>query len=74
MGLQAQSSRYGGLTDIEFILSVLFVLQEYWERQLANHQPVLNLQTDYRRPPVQTFAGAKVLCSMFICIVVIAFN
>ncbi|TCP58031.1 amino acid adenylation domain-containing protein [Tumebacillus sp. BK434] len=37
------------------------VLEEqlgYWQQQLSGDLPVLQLQTDYPRPPVQTFNGA----------------
>ncbi len=30
----------------------------YWRQQLDSHPPVLNLPTDYPRPPVQSFHGA----------------
>jgi amino acid adenylation domain-containing protein len=30
----------------------------YWRRQLGNDLPVLNLPSDYPRPPVQTFRGS----------------
>ena len=29
----------------------------YWQRELAGHPPTLNLQTDYKRPPVQDTKG-----------------
>ncbi len=32
----------------------------YWQRQLAGDVPVLQLPTDYPRPPLQTFNGASV--------------
>ncbi|MBN3911077.1 MAG: amino acid adenylation domain-containing protein [Nostoc sp. NMS1] len=31
---------------------------EYWKQQLADVPPLLELPTDYPRPPVQTFSGA----------------
>ncbi len=31
---------------------------DYWKQQLADAAPLLNLPTDYPRPPVQTFCGA----------------
>ena len=31
---------------------------EYWKQQLAEAPPLLELPTDYPRPPVQTFSGA----------------
>ncbi|MFN6570019.1 non-ribosomal peptide synthetase [Dendronalium sp. ChiSLP03b] len=31
---------------------------DYWKQQLADAPPLLELPTDYPRPPVQTFAGA----------------
>ncbi|MBN3951615.1 MAG: amino acid adenylation domain-containing protein [Nostoc sp. NMS7] len=31
---------------------------EYWKQQLADAPPLLELPTDYPRPPVQTFSGA----------------
>ncbi|NBD17978.1 MAG: amino acid adenylation domain-containing protein [Cyanobacteria bacterium] len=31
----------------------------YWQQQLGGELPVLELPTDYTRPPVQTFRGAK---------------
>ncbi|MBW4592042.1 MAG: amino acid adenylation domain-containing protein [Brasilonema angustatum HA4187-MV1] len=31
---------------------------EYWKQQLAGAPPLLELPTDYPRPPVQTFSGA----------------
>lgn len=31
----------------------------YWRQQLAGELPVLNLPTDYPRPPVQTYQGAS---------------
>ncbi|MBR8838801.1 MAG: amino acid adenylation domain-containing protein [Stigonema ocellatum SAG 48.90 = DSM 106950] len=31
---------------------------EYWKQQLADAPPLLELLTDYPRPPVQTFSGA----------------
>ncbi|MFG6107743.1 amino acid adenylation domain-containing protein [Leptothoe sp. EHU-05/26/07-4] len=31
----------------------------YWHQQLAGELPVLNLPTDYPRPPVQTYHGAS---------------
>ncbi|MBD6620280.1 amino acid adenylation domain-containing protein [Komarekiella sp. 'clone 1'] len=31
---------------------------EYWKQQLADAPPLLELTTDYPRPPVQTFSGA----------------
>jgi amino acid adenylation domain-containing protein/non-ribosomal peptide synthase protein (TIGR01720 family) len=31
----------------------------YWQQQLANHPSVLALPTDYTRPAVQTFRGAR---------------
>ncbi|MCF4968894.1 non-ribosomal peptide synthetase [Nostoc sp. CMAA1605] len=33
---------------------------EYWKQQLAGAPPLLELPTDYPRPPVQTFAGATI--------------
>jgi amino acid adenylation domain-containing protein/thioester reductase-like protein len=33
---------------------------EYWKQQLAGAPPLLELPTDYPRPPEQTFAGASV--------------
>ncbi|MBD2148400.1 condensation domain-containing protein, partial [Sphaerospermopsis sp. FACHB-1194] len=33
---------------------------EYWKQQLADAPPLLELPTDYPRPPEQTFAGASV--------------
>lgn len=30
----------------------------YWQKQLHGHLPVLDLPTDFRRPPLQTFHGA----------------
>jgi hypothetical protein len=33
---------------------------EYWKQQLAGAPPLLELPTDYPRPPEQTFAGATV--------------
>ncbi|AUT01014.1 non-ribosomal peptide synthetase [Nostoc sp. CENA543] len=33
---------------------------EYWTQQLAGAPPLLELPTDYPRPPVQTFAGATI--------------
>lgn len=30
----------------------------YWQNQLAGELPVLNLPTDYPRPPIQTYRGA----------------
>ncbi|MEI3648904.1 MAG: condensation domain-containing protein [Dolichospermum lemmermannii FEM_B0920] len=33
---------------------------EYWKQQLADAPPLLELPTDYPRPPEQTFAGATV--------------
>ncbi len=35
-------------------------LWTYWQQQLAGELPVLNLPTDYPRPPVQTYQGASV--------------
>ncbi|MUG96207.1 amino acid adenylation domain-containing protein [Scytonema sp. UIC 10036] len=32
----------------------------YWQQQLARELPILNLQTDRPRPPVQTYRGATV--------------
>jgi amino acid adenylation domain-containing protein/non-ribosomal peptide synthase protein (TIGR01720 family) len=32
---------------------------EYWQKNLANYPPLLNLPTDYPRPPVQRFGGAR---------------
>ncbi|MEL6163173.1 MAG: condensation domain-containing protein, partial [Cyanobacteria bacterium J06628_3] len=32
---------------------------EYWQKNLANYPPLLNLPTDYSRPPVQRFRGAR---------------
>lgn len=34
-------------------------LWHYWQHQLAGELPVLNLPTDYPRPPVQTYNGAS---------------
>jgi amino acid adenylation domain-containing protein len=34
-------------------------LLEYWQRQLAGELPVLNLNTDYPRPSLQTYEGAS---------------
>ena len=31
----------------------------YWNKQLAGELPLLELQTDHKRPPVQTFNGAS---------------
>jgi len=36
----------------------------YWQRQLAGEVPVLQLSTDYPRPPLQTFNGASVRVDM----------
>jgi acyl-CoA synthetase (AMP-forming)/AMP-acid ligase II/acyl carrier protein len=33
-------------------------LWDFWREQLAGELPVLNLQTDYPRPPVQTYKGS----------------
>jgi hypothetical protein len=30
----------------------------YWQRTLAKPLPLLNLQIDFKRPPVQQYAGA----------------
>ena len=32
---------------------------DYWKQQLAGANPVLELPTDYPRPPVQTYSGAS---------------
>ncbi|MEM6402144.1 MAG: condensation domain-containing protein, partial [Cyanobacteria bacterium P01_D01_bin.116] len=32
---------------------------EYWQKNLANYPPLLTLPTDYPRPPVQRFHGAR---------------
>ncbi len=32
---------------------------EYWQKNLAHYPPLLNLPTDYPRPPVQRFQGAR---------------
>ncbi|MEO1429998.1 MAG: amino acid adenylation domain-containing protein [Cyanobacteria bacterium J06633_8] len=32
---------------------------EYWQKNLANYSPLLTLPTDYPRPPVQRFHGAR---------------
>ncbi|MGF1676917.1 MAG: condensation domain-containing protein, partial [Rivularia sp. (in: cyanobacteria)] len=32
---------------------------EYWQKNLANYPPLLALPTDYPRPPVQRFRGAR---------------
>jgi thioester reductase-like protein/FkbM family methyltransferase len=34
-------------------------LWDYWRQQLSGELPVLNLPTDYPRPPVQTFNGSS---------------
>jgi len=38
---------------------LMAVHREYWQHQLAGELPVLNLPTDYPRPPVQTFRGRE---------------
>ncbi len=38
--------------------AVLDELVAYWKQQLAGAPPLLNLPTDYPRPPVQTHSGA----------------
>ncbi|HEV2864150.1 MAG TPA: amino acid adenylation domain-containing protein [Pyrinomonadaceae bacterium] len=38
---------------------VLETQLEYWKKQLAGIPPVLELPTDYPRPAVQTFSGAR---------------
>ncbi len=35
-------------------------MAKYWQQQLAGDVPVLQLPTDYPRPPLQTFNGASV--------------
>ncbi|MET0647237.1 MAG: amino acid adenylation domain-containing protein [Pyrinomonadaceae bacterium] len=35
------------------------LLREFWRRQLAGELPVLNLNLDFPRPPVQTYEGAS---------------
>ncbi|MEM6403523.1 MAG: condensation domain-containing protein, partial [Cyanobacteria bacterium P01_D01_bin.116] len=32
---------------------------EYWQKNLANYPPLLTLPTDYPRPPLQRFRGAR---------------
>ncbi|BAY81640.1 peptide synthetase [Calothrix parasitica NIES-267] len=32
---------------------------EYWQKNLANYPPLLTLPTDYPRPPIQRFHGAR---------------
>ena len=32
---------------------------QYWKQQLAGANPLLELPTDYSRPPIQTYAGAS---------------
>ncbi|WP_392535261.1 amino acid adenylation domain-containing protein [Nostoc sp. C117] len=39
--------------------SVLESQLTYWKQQLSNYPPVLQLPTDYPRPSVQTFRGAR---------------
>jgi amino acid adenylation domain-containing protein len=34
-------------------------MKAYWQKQLAGEVPILQLPTDYPRPPVQTFNGAS---------------
>ena len=34
-------------------------LEEFWKRNLSGELPVLNLNTDYRRPAVQTYNGGS---------------
>ena len=34
-------------------------LRSYWQRELSGELPVLELTTDYPRPPVQTYAGGS---------------
>jgi amino acid adenylation domain-containing protein len=36
----------------------------YWQQQLSEISPVLQLPTDYARPAVQTFQGARVLLAL----------
>ncbi|HKV40584.1 MAG TPA: amino acid adenylation domain-containing protein, partial [Blastocatellia bacterium] len=35
-------------------------LWSYWQRQLTDHPPILNLLTDRPRPPVQTYNGGSI--------------
>jgi aspartate racemase len=37
-------------------------LWDYWKERLAGDQPVLNLPTDWSRPPIQTYRGASKSC------------
>jgi amino acid adenylation domain-containing protein len=37
---------------------------DYWRRTLAGAPPLLALPTDYPRPPIQTFRGARQLCTL----------
>jgi non-ribosomal peptide synthetase component F len=34
--------------------------QDYWHRELSGELPLLNLLTDFRRPPLQSFQGDRV--------------
>jgi amino acid adenylation domain-containing protein len=34
-------------------------LRAYWCKKLSGELPILNLPTDYRRPPIQTYKGAS---------------
>lgn len=43
---------------------VLEAQLDYWKKQLAAPLPVLNLSTDYVRPKVQTFNGARVTAQL----------
>ncbi|MDM8560647.1 non-ribosomal peptide synthase/polyketide synthase [Candidatus Parabeggiatoa sp. HSG14] len=38
------------------------VHQNYWHEKLAGEMPVLNLPTDFPRPPVKTYNGKKLSC------------
>ena len=61
--LPALSTSYADFvqTEIELLNSITGEeLLQYWQRQLGDESPVLNLPIDYSRPAVQTYNGASV--------------
>jgi amino acid adenylation domain-containing protein/FkbM family methyltransferase len=59
-GLQLQYKEYARWQNSEEQQALVRRQQDYWLRRFAGDIPVLNLPTDYPRPPMQSFAGRSV--------------